>query len=388
MYLACDNLCFLAKNMYNLCNYTIRQEFFETKKVKKYGDLNKELKHTEAFMELGSNAAQMVTKALCKSWKSFLVSVKDYTIHPEKYLGKPKIPAYKKKDGRFVCTLTNMQTKVKDGYLYFAFKRMKEYNNLIRTKVTGHHLSTRIVPKGGCYIIEIVYDDEKQCKNNLDRNRIASIDLGVNNFVTMVNNIGESSIVIQGKGIKSYNQYWNKKVSNLKSIAKTVNGSDWTKQMQNLTNKRYFKMESFMHCSSRWIVNDCVKHNIGTLVIGKNDGWKQKSDMPKIINQSFTQIPYENFIQKLEYKCVETGIVLVKTEEAYTSGTSFLDNELPVKENYNKSRRVYRGLFKSNNGEYINADVNGAFQIMRKVFSNVKANEIVGAYSHPVIINL
>ncbi len=204
----------------------------------------------------------------------------------------------------------------------------------------------------------------------------------------MVNNIGESFIVINGKGIKSYNQYWNKKVSNLRSIAKTVNGSDWTKQMQNLTNKRYFKMEYFMHCSSRWIVNYCVEHNIGTLVIGKNDGWKQKSDMPKIINQSFTQIPYENFIQKLEYKCVETDIVLVKTEEAYTSGTSFLDDELPIKENYNKSRRVYRGLFKSNNGEYINADVNGAFQIMRKVFSNVKADEIVGAYSHPVIINL
>ena len=388
MYSACDNLCFLAKNMYNLCNYTIRQEFFETKKVKKYGDLNKELKHTEAFMELGSNAAQMVTKALCKSWKSFLIAVKDYTIHPEKYFAKPKIPAYKKKDGRFICTLTNVQTKVKDGYLYFAFKRMKEYNNLICTKVTGHHLSTRIVPKGGCYIIEIVYDDEKQCKNNLDRNRIASIDLGVNNFVTMVNNIGESSIVINGKGIKSYNQYWNKKVSNLKSIAKTVNGSDWTKQMQSLTNKRYFKMEYFMHCASKWIVDYCIKRNIGTLVIGKNDGWKQKSGMYKVANQAFTQIPYESFLEKLEYKCKETGIDLIETEESYTSGTSFLDDELPIKENYNKSRRVYRGLFKSNNGEYINADVNGAFQIMRKVFSNVKADEIVGAYSHPVIINL
>lgn len=388
MYSVCDNLCFLSKNMYNLCNYTIRQEFFETKKVKKYGDLNKELKHTDAFMELGSNAAQMVTKALCKSWKSFLVAVKDYTIHPEKYFAKPKIPAYKKKDGRFVCTLTNMQTKIKDGYLYFAFKRMKEYNNLICTKVTGHHLSTRIVPKGGCYIIEIVYDDERQRKNELDRNRIASIDLGVNNFVTMVNNIGESSIVINGKGIKSYNQYWNKKVSNLRSIAKTVNGSDWTKQMQSLTNKRYFKMEYFMHCASKWVIDYCVKHNIGTLVIGKNDGWKQKSDMYKVANQTFTQIPYESFLGKLGYKCKDVGIDLVKTEEAYTSGTSFLDDELPIKENYDKSRRVHRGLFRSNNVEYINADVNGAFQIMRKVFSNVKADEIVGAYSHPVIINL
>ena len=147
-------------------------------------------------------------------------------------------------------------------------------------------------------------------------------------------------------------------------------------------------MEYFMPCASKWIVSYCVKHNIGTLVIGKNDGWKQKTNMCKITNQTFTQIPYESFLEKLGYKCEETGIDLIKTEEAYTSGTSFLDNELPVKENYNKSRRVYRGLFKSNNGEYINADGNGAFQIMRKVFSNVKADEIVGAYSHPVIINL
>ena len=379
---------FSGKKYVHLCNYTIRQEFFETKKVKKYGDLNKELKHTDAFMELGSNAAQMVTKSLCKSWKSFLVTVKDYTVHPERYLGKPKIPAYKKKDGRFICTLTNMQTHIKNGYLYFAFKRMKDYNNLIRTKVIGHHLSTRIVPKGNCYIVEIVYDDEKQYNNSLDKNRIASIDLGVNNFVTMVNNIGESSIVINGKGIKFYNQYWNKKVSNLRSIAKSINGSDWTKQMQNLTNKRYFKMEYFMHCASKWVIDYCVKHNIGTLVIGKNDGWKQKLNMSNVVNQTFTQIPYESFLGKLEYKCEEAGIDLIKTEETYTSGTSFLDDELPIKENYNKSRRVYRGLFKSNDGEYINADVNGAFQIMRKVFPNVKANGIVGAYSHPVIINL
>lgn len=388
MYSACDNLCFLAKNMYNLCNYTIRQEFFRTKTVKKYGVLNKELKHTDAFVELGSNAAQMVTKSLCKSWKSFLVAVKDYTMHPKKYLGKPKIPAYKKKDGRFICTLTNMQTHIKDGYLYFSFKRMKKYNNLIHTKVIGYHLGTRIIPKGGCYIIEIVYRDEKQFINNLDRNRISSIDLGINNFVTMVNNIEEPSIVINGKGIKSYNQYWNKKVSNLRRIAKAINGSDWTKRMQNLTNKRYFKMEYFMHCTSRWVVDYCVNHNIGTLIIGKNDGWKQKSNMHKVVNQTFTQIPYESFIKKLEYKCEEVGIDLIETEETYTSGTSFLDDELPIKENYNKLRRVYRGLFRSNNGKYINADVNGAFQIMRKVFSNVKANEIVGACSHPVIINL
>lgn len=166
MFQICDELCYLSKNMYNLCNYTIRQEFFKTQKIKKYGDLNKELKSTDAFKELGSNSAQMVTKILCKSWKSFLVAVKDYTLHPEKYLGKPKIPAYKKKDGRFICTLTNMQTHIKDGYLYFAFKRMKPYNNLIKSNVKGHHLSTRIIPKGGCYIIEIVYEIVKDGELN------------------------------------------------------------------------------------------------------------------------------------------------------------------------------------------------------------------------------
>ena len=135
-------------------------------------------------------------------------------------------------------------------------------------------------------------------------------------------------------------------------------------------------------------IDHCIEHNIGTLVIGKNDGWKQKSSLSKTANQTFVQIPYESFIGKLEYKCSDVGVNLIETEEGYTSGTSFLDNEQPIKENYDKTRRLYRGLFKANDGRLINADVNGAFQIMRKVFSNVKANEIAGAYSHPVIINL
>lgn len=387
MYKACDELCFLSKNMYNLCNYTIRQRFFENGEVRKYADLNKELKYTDAFKELGSNSAQMVTKILCKTWKSFLVAVKDYTIHPEKYFAKPKIPGYKKKDGRFLCTLTNCQTRIVDGYLYFGFKRMKQYNNMIRTNVTGHHLSTRIVPKGGCYVLEIVYSKEVSTVE-LDKTRVASIDLGVNNFVTMVNNIGVTPIVINGKGIKSYNQYWNKKMSNLRSIAKKVNGLDWTKQMQQLTNQRDFKMDYFMHCASKWIVDYCIQNNIGTLIVGKNDKWKQECDMGKFTNQKFVQIPYEKFLLKLAYKCEEIGIDYIETEESYTSGTSFLDDELPTKDYYNKERRIYRGLFVSNLGIKINADVNGAYQIMRKVYSNVKANEIVDVHLHPVIINL
>ena len=143
-----------------------------------------------------------------------------------------------------------------------------------------------------------------------------------------------------------------------------------------------------MHCASKYVIDYCINNNIGTVVIGKNDKWKQECSMSKFNNQNFIQIPYEQFIKKLQYKAEEVGIDVIANEEGYTSGTSFLDNELPIKENYNKERRVHRGLFISNDGIKINADVNAAYQIMRKVFSNVTTNEIVGAYSHAVIINL
>ena len=203
----------------------------------------------------------------------------------------------------------------------------------------------------------------------------------------MVNNIGKQPIVINGKGIKSYNQYWNKEISKYRSIAKKTNNLDWTKRLQRLTNKRNFKLDYFMHCASKYVIDYCINNNIGTVVIGKNDKWKQECSMSKFNNQNFIQIPYEQFIKKLQYKAEEVGIDVIANEEGYTSGTSFLDNELPIKENYNKERRVHRGLFISNDGIKINADVNAAYQIMRKVFSNAM-DEIVDVHLHPVIINL
>ena len=142
-----------------------------------------------------------------------------------------------------------------------------------------------------------------------------------------------------------------------------------------------------MHCASKYIINYCIANNIGTIIIGKNDKWKQECDMNRFTNQKFVQIPYEQFIDKLAYKFEDYGIQFIENEEFYTSGTSFLDNEMPIKENYNKGRRIHRGLFVSNQCVKINADVNGAYQIMKKVFSNIM-NEIVGEHFHPVIINM
>ena len=383
MWKDCDLLCLQAKNLYNYANYIQRHNFLDKKEIIKYKDFTYELKTHQPFKDIGSNSGQHVLKMLERNWKSFFVAIKDYSKYPDKYLGKPHIPKYLKKNGRYVCVLTNMQSQVKNGYLFFAFKRLKPYNNMFRTKIQGKHLQTRIVPKGNNYILEIVYEQEiiEPTNNN---NRLASIDLGVNNLITLTNNIGVKPIIINGKKIKADNQYYNKQKAKLQSQLKKNTGKDWSNKLQKLTDKRYWKMEYNMHKISKYVIDWCVDNNIDTLIVGLNKTWKQDTQH----KQNFIYIPYDNLIHKITYKAENVGIKVVVTEEAYTSGTSFLDNELPIKENYNISRRITRGLFKSNTGKIINADVNGSLQIIKKVFSNAYANEIEGLDLTPSIVNL
>lgn len=387
MYKICDELCFKSKNLYNYANYIQRQNFITNKKIYKTNGLDKMLQNSIPYKELGSQSSQRLLKTLNKSWKSFFISIKDWSKNPQRYLGKPKLPKYKKKDGRHICEIKNIQFKVLNNYIYFSLKKLKPFSNLIKTNIKGKIMGIRIIPKGGCYVLEIVYQKEIEEKQ-IESKNIIGIDLGLNNFATISNNIGLKPIVINGKGIKSYNQYWNKQIGKYRSIAKKENKLEWTKRLEKLTLKRCNKIDYFMHCASKYIVDYCVENNIDTIVIGYNKEWKQKSKLYKTINQGFVQIPYDMFINKLKYKCEDVGIKFVKTEETYTSGTSFLDKEEPIKENYNKKRRIKRGLFQSNTGKLINSDVNGAYQIIKKVFSNAFANGIEGVGLHPIMINL
>lgn len=382
-----DELCFKSKNLYNYANYMIRQEFINNNNFIKYKDLTFKLKTSEPFQDLGSNSSQHTLKMLDRNWKSFFVTIKDWSKHKDKYLGKPKLPKYKKKDGRYICILTNMQTHIKDGYLYFAFNCLKPFNNTIRTNMQGKLMQTRIVPRGSIYVLEIVY--EKEIPDlKLQNGNVASIDLGLNNFVTIANNIGVKPIIINGKGIKSINQYWNKQMAYYRSKLKKENKKDWSKRLEKLTLKRNNKLNYYMHKFSKEVVNYCECLNINTLVVGYNQEWKQNSKMSKKVNQNFVNIPYDAFIKKLQYKCQDKGINLILTDESYTSGTSFLNGEEPIKENYNKSRRIKRGLFRSNDGTFINADLNGAYQIMKKVFPEAFVEGIEDADLHPIVISL
>ncbi|WP_353806758.1 transposase [Geobacillus sp.] len=231
--------------------------------------------------------------------------------------------------------------RLKDGYIKFPKTDLK-----LKTKVIEGLQQVRIVPKGSIYVIEVVY--KKEIPNMIrESNRVVGIDLGLDNFVTMVNNIGETPIVINGKGIKSINQYYNKQKAYFQSILKKQNGLDWSKRLEKLTLKRNNKIKDFMHKASRHVVDWCVKHNIDTIVIGKNDNWKQEVDLGKRLNQAFVQIPYDMFIHQLQYKAEEQGVRVIVTEESYTSKCSFLDMEEIKKQKQYKGKRIKRGLFQS-----------------------------------------
>ena len=378
-----DEMCFKSKNLYNYANYIIRQEFINNGNWIKYNQLFQLVKESDPYKNIGSNVGQGTLRILDKNWKSFFKAIKDWKKNPNKYLGRPKIPKYKDKDGRFLLSLDSNKVELKDGYVYFAWKPFKPYNNMFKTNAQERILQCRFIPRCGKYVMEIVYEIEVPDISETS-DRVAAIDIGVDNFITMVNNIGENPIAVKGGVIKSINQFYNKQKANIQSELKKVNGKDWSKKLQKLTDKRYEMIKYQMHCISKYVVDWCVLYGIDTLIVGHNDEWKQK----KQGMQNFTYIPYELFIQMLAYKCENNGIRFIENEEAYTSGTSFLDNEDPVKENYNKERRVHRGLFIADCGKKINADVNGAYQILKKVIPEAFSNGIEGAGSHPTIINL
>ena len=378
-----DDYCLRSKNLYNFANYIVRQEFINNNYWIRYYELRSIITDSEPYKNMGSNVGQGTLRILDKNWKSFFQSIKDWKKNPSKYLGRPKLPKYKEKSGRFILSLDSNKVKLKNGYVYFAWKPFKKLNNTFKTNVKNRIIQCRFVPRESYYTMEVIYEIEvPECLPYL--NQIAAIDVGVDNFITMVNNVGKAPIAVKGGVIKSINQYYNKQKAKIQSELKKKNNLNWSKQLQKLSDKRFEKIKYQMHCISKYVIDYCVLYDIDTLIVGHNDQWKQGNKGM----QNFTYIPYDMFFKMLQYKCENNGIRFIMVDESYTSGTSFLDKEDPVKENYNKNRRIHRGLFRSNKGEYINADVNGAYQILKKVVPNAFANGIEGAGSHPTTIKI
>ena len=384
----------LAKNLYNHANFLVRNEFVNTGKWLRYQDLDKLLKQDIDYPDyanmMAAQSAQQTLKLLDGNWKSFFNSIKDWSSNKEKYSRRPKLPKYKPKDGRMVFILTNQQVKQKDDLLYFpkSFQGFTLKPRCIRLDNFKKINQVRIIPNNQVFCVEVVYSISVSDTLLPDNGRYMSIDLGLDNLATIVTNTGSNPVIVNGKGLKSNNQYFNKKKAHYQKVAKQMNDKCYTNRLYRLTQKRNFKIEDSLHKISKFIITSALSNDIHTIVIGNNKDWKRDISLGKRVNQSFVNIPHQKLIEKIIYKARNVGINIILTEESYTSGTSFLDEESPKKEFYNKKRRLHRGLFISNHSVQINADVNAAYQIMKKVFPNVFADGIEGVVLHPVRVDI
>ena len=372
-----DELCFKSKNLYNTGLYIERQAFLEKdpsfkdiKFIPEFTLINY-LKESEPFKDLPSVMSQQILKKVTQNFQSFFKATKDYNKNPDKYLGRPKLPKYKdSKTGRFPLILTYVTFRFNKEYITFH-KVLKGFKVKTHLNPEKHTLrEARFIPHKTHITLEIVYEiKEEPLEVPTDFKYLAGIDLGIDNFSTISILKGSTNpLIINGKGLKSYNKYFNKKLDSLKSEAQLKNKRYTTKRIQRLIKKRNNYIDTWIHKASRITANYLYKNQVKAVIIGKNKNWKQNSKLSKKVNQTFIQIPFESYIQRLTYKCQDLGIKVYIVEESYTSGTSYLDNEPPIKDFYNKNRRIQRGLFRTNEGKLINSDVNAAFQVIKKVY--------------------
>lgn len=360
----CDEMSFKAKNLYNHANFLIRQQFFYLETFLPYDgkeySLYFQTKNHETCKALPAQTAEGILKKLEDNWHSFFEAMKEWKADPRKFLGMPHPPKYKETHGRFTVFFTNQQCTVKDRYIRFPKTNLR-----VETRISEPLHEVRITPEGNRYKIEIVYEHVVPGPVSTKPRNIASIDLGLNNLVTLTDNIGDTPIVINGKIAKSMNHYYNKKKAKLMSF---IGDKGTSNRLWKLSLKRDHKINDQMHKTSRIVVNWCIEHGIDTLVVGKNDEWKQEIDIGRRNNQNFVSIPFESLIAKLAYKCENVGIRFMETKESYTSKCSFPDNESIEHHDVYLGKRMKRGLFRTSTGIKINADVNGSYNILRKAF--------------------
>jgi IS605 OrfB family transposase len=378
--------CRLTKNLYNQATYLVRQEFFSSGRWVRYQTLYEQLKESPNYKDLPAQTGQQLLRLVDAMWASYFAAKRDWEEHPDKYLGKPRLPKYKPKDGQFLLLFTNQQVKLEQG----LFKLPDVMGIVVKTRLTPDTAirGARVVPKGTGYVLEILYTKTIPVPPEGEPNRVAGQDIGLTNLVTEVNNTGERPVVVKGGVIKSINQYFNKERARLQSIYDKQDIKEG-KKMRKLADTRDRKINALFHEVSRATIDRCVARGIDTLVIGRNEGWKQEVPLGKRTNQNFVSVPYDRLFHMLAYKGRDQGIRVVFTREAYTSKCSFLDKESIQRHDQYLGKRIKRGLFRSAKGLLINSDVNGGYNITVQVVPNAFSqwetpDGIEGVWLHPV----
>lgn len=363
--------CKVSNNLYNQALYLFRQALKNENRWLWYADMDRLMKVTPNldgeinYRLLKAQVSQQTLKLLDNSVKAYCKSIKNFKKNPHEYKGMPQLPGFKKRGGLFNLYFTNQSANIKDGYIQIAkdliipIPQWDKYKEQI-----SKFKQVRIIPVGKKMKVVIIYDIEVH-NADVDNKKYASIDLGLDNLATMVCENG--CHIYSGKFLKSYNNHFNKRLAKLQSIKDKQGIKKVTNRMAFLYENRNRYIEDAFHKYSRFIVDYLVENRIGNLVVGYNKGWKQSVNIGKHNNQKFVQVPFARLTSYLRYKCEMAGINFIENEESYTSKCDSLAYEPIRKHESYLGKRVKRGLFQSSVGKLINADVNGALNILRKV---------------------
>ena len=371
-------LCRISKNLTNQAIYNVKQYYLQEKQYLKYESNYYELKNSENYKLLNSNMAQQTLKDVDSMFKSFFALIK--IAKQGKYNFKHiRLPNYLPKNGYSNLIISQIRIK-NDNVLTIPFSNTfkKKHETKIQIKIpkileNKKIKEIQIIPKFNARFFEIQYVYEVQEKNiKLNKNNALAIDLGVNNLCTCVTNTGKSFIV-DGRKLKSINQFYNKRNAKLQSIKDKQNIKEQTKQQYLISRKRKNRVNDYINKTCKYVINYCLSNNIGNLVIGYNQTFQNKTNLGKKNNQIFTQLPFGKIREKLEYLCKMYNINYILQEESYTSKASFFDNDdLPIYNADNpqtyefSGKRIKRGLYQTKNNYLFNADCNGALNILRK----------------------
>lgn len=367
LYKDLDNLCFLSKNLYNVTLYTVRQHYFNTKKYLSYFSIVKDFAKDNQvdYRALPAKVSQQTLRLVDQNMKSFFALIKKKKAN--QYTEPVRLPKYlDKTSGRQVVHYPKQALRLKKD----SFVKLSKSNIEFKTKVPNSNIQyLKLVPCGNHIKVLIgYYKTKKKVKNT--QKRIASIDIGQNNLMAVTSNVFHP-IIYNGKPVKSVNQFYNKIKASEQLKLKKVNNVYWSKKLGQLTLWRENQIANYFHKVTHHFVNYCIANDIDTVIIGRNQQWKDNINLGKRVNQNFVSIPFSKLYDLLKYKLELNGINYIEAEESHTSKCSFIDREEICHHDSYVGRRIKRGLFKSKDGVKYNADINGSLNILRKYMTKI-----------------
>ena len=375
-----DNMSRKANNLYNQCVHFAKHSENLSEDLKRLDKVMKSFPDEhDNYRSFGyAVCAQQILRLFQQNLRSYFASIKDYKKHPDKYAGQPRFPRFRKSGERHQVIFTNQAARL-NGQIVKIAPRVFENRLSIRLRTNSMKKLCQVVfaPRNDYFLVYIIYEVEDPISSQ-NSSKVAAIDIGLTNLATVTFSEQREPILYRSDLVK-INRDFNQLTAKYVSILMKTQNKNTSKRRDRLSEKRTGVIEDRLHKISRAIVNDLSQRGVSTVIVGKNTGQKINNKL-----KNFVQVPLFRLIEMIKYKSELAGITFIEVNESYTSGTSFLDDELPTKEFYNKKRRRFRGLFLSNNSKIINADVNASFQIMKKIYKEFAYNDSI-KYANPIV---